>query len=413
MKTPFIPKLILLFILFFLYSAGYAQQRDSITIRGQVTDYNGQPIDSCSIFWQSPSFDDIKQAITDKNGYYTTRIPKGKYQSMGAINMSTYPHTVKPGLAEKDQRLEFWAWNFIADRDTTLNIRYHRMEVYGLRIFHIPGGMPTYQIYVRPMSLTRTLQWQKEEKSSLVHAQDLSKIEQTGLSKQAKGVLLAPSADKLKAIVWINGEEVPVLMKQEIKEYFDATEYGNAYLLTVDMPRHQKNILPYRIFKVELTDLENGDRGEGLYYGSPDKSGGKFFNSIENLHLCTMNNQGLLALAQLILPSEILSNFEVVRVEEEASLIRIYLDESVKAEYKENPEIESKGFCEAVTIRDFPIRDKGVDLIVRRRKWYDKQNNRYFSDSYDLKAEETRYSKEFAAFLKGVYGDDSYDLPFA
>ena len=113
--------------------------------------------------------------------------------------MSTYPHTVKPGLAEKDQRLEFWAWNFIADRDTTLNIRYHRMEVYGLRIFHIPGGMPTYQIYVRPMSLTRTLQWQKEEKSSLVHAQDLSKIEQTGLSKQAKGVLLAPSADKLKA----------------------------------------------------------------------------------------------------------------------------------------------------------------------------------------------------------------------
>ena len=57
-----------------------------------------------------------------------------------------------------------------------------------------------------------------------------------------------------------------VLMKQEIKEYFDATEYGNAYLLTVDMPRHQKNILPYRIFKVELTDLENGDRGEGLYY---------------------------------------------------------------------------------------------------------------------------------------------------
>ena len=112
-----------------------------------------------------------------------------------------------------------------------------------------------------------------------------------------------------------------------------------------------------------------------------------------------MNNQGLLALAQLILPSEIFSNFEVVRVEE-SSLIRIYLDESVKADYKENPLIESKGFCDAVTIRDFPIRDKGVDLIVRRRKWYDKQNNRYFSDSYDFKAEGTRYSKEFAAFLK-------------
>ena len=85
-----------------------------------------------------------------------------------------------------------------------------------------------------------------------------------------------------------------------------------------------------------------------------------------------MNTQGLLALAQLILPSEILSNYEVVRVEEESSLIRIYLDESVRAEYIENHKIESKGFCDAVTIRDFPIRDKGVDLIVRRRKWYDR-----------------------------------------
>ena len=111
-----------------------------------------------------------------------------------------------------------------------------------------------------------------------------------------------------------------------------------------------------------------------------------------------MNTQGLLALAQLILPSEILTNFEVVRVEEEASFIRIYLDESVKAEYKENPEIESKGFCEAVTIRDFPIRDKGVDLIVRRRKWYDKQNNRYFSDSYDLKAEEPATPRSLRLF---------------
>ena len=167
----------------------------------------------------------------------------------------------------------------------------------------------------------------------------------------------------------------------------------------------------YSLKKLDVSKFNTGKVTN--FKGSPDISRGKLFDSIENLYLCAMNNQGLLALAQLILPSEILTNFEVVRVEEEASLIRIYLDESVKVEYKENPEIESKGFCEAVTIRDFPIRDKGVDLIVRRRKWYDKQNNRYFSDSYELKAEGTRYSKEFAAFLKGVYGDDSYDLPFA
>lgn len=30
--------------------------------------------------------------------------------------------------------------------------------------------------------------------------------------------------------------------------------------------KHHYPALPYHIFKVEMKDLENGDRGEGLYY---------------------------------------------------------------------------------------------------------------------------------------------------
>lgn len=36
--------------------------------------------------------------------------------------------------------------------------------------------------------------------------------------------------------------------------------------MTVALPKHPKTDLPYRIFRIELTDLENGDQGEGLYY---------------------------------------------------------------------------------------------------------------------------------------------------
>ena len=54
-------------------------------------------------------------------------------------------------------------------------------------------------------------------------------------------------------------------VEKMVTQHFELLPYP-IHLLTVDMPRHQKNILPYRIFKVELTDLENGDRGEGLYY---------------------------------------------------------------------------------------------------------------------------------------------------
>ena len=239
--------LFFLFLFLLPVIVGHAQQpQDSVTIRRRVTDYNDQPIDNCLIKWQSATFNGIREAATDKDGHYTIRISKGKYQSVAAINMATYPHTAKVELPEADQRLEFWAWDFIADRDTTLNIRYHRMEAYGMRVFRIPGGMPAYQLHVRPMSLTRFLQQQKETKE--------------------KALLLAPPADKLKATVWIDGEEVPILMKQEIKEYFSANAYGNAYLLTVDMPKHPNSGLPYLVFKVELEDAENGDRGEGLYY---------------------------------------------------------------------------------------------------------------------------------------------------
>ena len=91
-------KQLLAFLLLLICSVGYAQQQDSVTICGQVTDYNGQPIDSCSLFWQSPSFNDVSTTMTGKDGHYSIRIPKGKYQSAGGINMATYPHTAKAGL---------------------------------------------------------------------------------------------------------------------------------------------------------------------------------------------------------------------------------------------------------------------------------------------------------------------------
>ena len=88
---------------------------------------------------------------------------------------------------------------------------------------------------------------------------------------------------------------------------------------------------------------------------------------------------------------------------------------SIPQEYKLIHDLfESKGFLNPVTIRDFPLRDKAVDLVVRRRRWINRQTNESFTAPYDeFKAEGVRYSKEFAAFLKEVYGDQTYDLPFA
>lgn len=126
-----------------------------------------------------------------------------------------------------------------------------------------------------------------------------------------------------------------------------------------------------------------------------------------------MNTDGLISLAKLVLPAEIIDNFEVAGVKEEESLLTIYLDESAREEYAGNPDYESKGFTEAITVRDFPIRDRGVDLVVRRRRWIDKRTGKSFSTPIDIASKGTRYSKEFAAFLKEVYGDEPFELPFA
>lgn len=76
---------------------------------------------------------------------------------------------------------------------------------------------------------------------------------------------MAPEIDRADIKVWIDGEEVPILMKQQVKEYYEADEYGIGYYLTVNEPQRSTS-RPYRVFKIELTDLENGDKGEAIYY---------------------------------------------------------------------------------------------------------------------------------------------------
>jgi hypothetical protein len=77
--------------------------------------------------------------------------------------------------------------------------------------------------------------------------------------------------------------------------------------------------------------------------------------------------------------------------------------------------IESKGFMEAVSVTDFPIRDHKVILKIRRRRWLDTRTGKSFTLPIDLDivAKGTRYSKEFGAFLKETYGDVPSDLPYA
>lgn len=120
-------------------------------------------------------------------------------------------------------------------------------------------------------------------------------------------------------------------------------------------------------------------------------------------------------LAQIVLPTQILDYFTIAGVEQTATEICIGLDEKINPELSGDVHFESKGFMEAVSVTDFPIRDHKVILRIRRRRWTDTRTGKSFSLPIDLDivARGTRYSKEFGAFLKETYGDVPRDLPYA
>jgi predicted secreted hydrolase len=109
-------------------------------------------------------------------------------------------------------------------------------------------------------------------------------------------------------------------------------------------------------------------------------------------------------LVKYLLPREVVASFELVSIKEETSIFHLHLDEKDKKSSKYHGiEIFSNGFYAASTIKDFPLRNKKVVLHIRCRRWVDK-NGKSYSNDWRLTASGTRYSEEFASFLKAVFG---------
>ena len=113
----------------------------------------------------------------------------------------------------------------------------------------------------------------------------------------------------------------------------------------------------------------------------------------------------LLALVKLLFPREMLDYFEVVGYEESGEEVIVHLDERDRIHKKKSGhEYEKNGFLPAARITDFPLRDRKLTLIVKRRRWRDVATGEIVSNDYELVAKGTRHSVEFAAFLKEVLG---------
>ena len=124
---------------------------------------------------------------------------------------------------------------------------------------------------------------------------------------------------------------------------------------------------------------------------------------------------------RFFLPDGMLDFFELVWMETESLTSResqkhiaytrvphIHLDER-DSRTEGQQDLCPNGFTEPATMSDFPVRDRRVELHIRRRRWLTPDGRSVILNIYPLVAERTRYPIAFAEFLKNKLGYDPGD----
>jgi hypothetical protein len=232
------------------------QEIEVVTISGRVTDFEGRPIDSCQVWLIRPDFSAACAVFTEADGSYSLpNVVKGKYAGLAAMRVKEYP--LPPVVAEEDMRLEYWAWNIIADRDLTINPRYHRLELYGTTVFRAHGGYPGVIIYTRPMSLGAFLSYGKDTDETAT---------QTGTeTAEATQKDISASSGDIAFQVWADDVPLAVRSVQPIDEWVGDGEQ-KAYIIYADLPE-TKSDRAFCIFRVAAFNRAyGGEWGENAYF---------------------------------------------------------------------------------------------------------------------------------------------------
>lgn len=159
---------------------------------GTVCDKRGAPIAGAAVELKDERFQTVAATVSDATGQYRLETEKKRYPFL---------------IAVKDyavENLEYWCQDLDLTRDIRLDIRFDKLEVYGLHAFRVKGGLNPLMVYFRPMSLTKFLAGEGD---------------------------IAPEIQRVEARV--DGQLVPVVKINPVREVADEQEM-TAYLLQLD-----------------------------------------------------------------------------------------------------------------------------------------------------------------------------------
>ena len=98
-----------------------------------------------------------------------------------------------------------------------------------------------------------------------------------------------------------------------------------------------------------------------------------------------------------------MTHFDLVSHKSEDGTLHLYFEEKKDTPKEEKHRIlTAHGFHKEIVVQDFPLRGKTVFLHIKRRRWLEKHTDQIVQRDWDLVAQGTRMTIEFAAFLKEI-----------
>ena len=107
------------------------------------------------------------------------------------------------------------------------------------------------------------------------------------------------------------------------------------------------------------------------------------------------------------MPDYILAHFEYEKIEEISGVIRIHLVEKKDPPHYPKAIIGKgqrslNGYMSPVELQTFPTKGKEVFLLLKRRRWKLKGDNKSYYNNYSFCEKGMKATKEFGAFLKEI-----------
>lgn len=104
----------------------------------------------------------------------------------------------------------------------------------------------------------------------------------------------------------------------------------------------------------------------------------------------------------LVVPKEMLQDFDIDKVEESDELLLIHLTEKLINVPQSTKELVLNGYMNAQEIQGFPVQGKSCYYNLRRRRWKEKGTQKDLFNSYNYAVEGSKTTPDFGAFLKEI-----------